>query len=442
MRGVILIALILFISSSTVHGQVNVTNGSSGSLQITPLATYVIPAGFETTGKFPSDARAGSVLYLFSIENNYMITGTTFLNFEEGIFFNNDLGSYSRWLRIPGSLGPQVFQLPDGKIINIGRDRILILKDDRSGWLDFSTFPKPFSGLPSSFLETRDGKYIVGSQGNLEAPNVYVSTNKGVSWQSVNYGLPDGRTYVLDLIEASDGYVYAASYGQGVYRTIDGIAWENVYSSNTITTITETNDGKLLIADYSGILSYSTDNGVSWTYVKTLDGIPNKFYKLPSGEIYLGTSSGLWKSDASGLNWQKLFTADDAGVTAITLGKDGRLYVGAPGIDDINSILRSLSIVGTTTTSTTSSSTTSIPEFFTREEVMQLLSERDAKIAELEGSVFSIKRVIDKIEETIEEILDRLDNLPPGLRQQITTTTTVTTTVPTTTVFPERQLVE
>lgn len=440
LKGVFIVAFLIIISTSYVFSQENYTvttilssNYTAAAQTQNTIFSNPIPIGFEITKPIDYALVPTNILSLISSKDGHIYAGTN----GNAIIMLNESNNLPTWERLPTQANTNVYilyELKNGTIITTGYipngDRIFALDTDRMGWHMYARLPN--SVYLRNFIQTKNGIQIVGDY--LGGSQSYISFDDGLRWQLLSI-----NPQIFDFYQASDEYylgtIYAAT-SSGLLRSIDGVNWIQVNTPITpidnVKSIIETDDHKLIIGGDYGKMAITANNELGWEFLPGIDETISQFYKTSNGDIYIATESGLWKStNSTGLEYTKLFTSGY--IYAMVEGKDGKLYVGANGIDSLHPILRStFSVSGTTSTTTTSTATTTtsitttVP-YYTQEEVNQLLAERDAKIAELEDSIFSVKKVIDKIEDVIEDILDRLDRLPPGLRQQITT---ITTTVP------------
>lgn len=149
---------------------------------------------------------------------------------------------------------------------------------------------------------------------------IYLSTNNGTNWTTVNAGLnlaSISNVYALTKIGSN---IFAGVSASGVYLSTNngsswtaantGIATQNVQALAVM--------GSNLFAGTSSSGAYiSTDNGSSWTAIS--NGLPNANVKSLSvfgTTIYAGmTAGGLYISTDNGSNW----TAANTGISGYTV---------------------------------------------------------------------------------------------------------------------------
>jgi len=153
-------------------------------------------------------------------------------------------------------------------------------------------------------MEASDGYIYAGTR-----PNGYVfKTNDwGGTW--TNTSALTGATDIFSLLEASDGYIYAASgIGNGdVFRTNDGGGtWTSTAELTGATIvgygIIEASDGYIYAGTYpNGDVFRTNDRGDTWTNTPEVGGSTNVLCLLEASDdkIYAGTSpSGdVYKTD-------------------------------------------------------------------------------------------------------------------------------------------------
>jgi photosystem II stability/assembly factor-like uncharacterized protein len=152
------------------------------------------------------------------------------------------------------------------------------------------------SGIPnlsSSIAVANNGYVWLGANG------VYLSTNNGNTWIQKSNGLPSSFGYHMQVtsiaINPVNGYIFAS-----------------VISNNSST---------------NNILYISTDDGSNW--VPILSVVVRDILCTQSGEIYLGTSEGVYYSNNNGNNWiTKNNELLNSNVFSLASEPDGILYAG------------------------------------------------------------------------------------------------------------------
>jgi len=139
---------------------------------------------------------------------------------------------------------------------------------------------------------------------NVETPELYYSSNWGVSWESYQLTLPpdDWRAVQLQFSSDSSGWlvlqkVTSQAFDTGVLlKTIDGgLTWQtiNLPTAGQITFTTPT-DGWLLNAERE-LLFHTSDGGLAWQAARLTD-YPSVRATLPAATILSG-----WQTN--GLGW-------------------------------------------------------------------------------------------------------------------------------------------
>lgn len=207
------------------------------------------------------------------------------------------------------------------------------------------------SGLPQgvtvfSLLVTPNGtnsnKVFAGTDVGM-----YISTNNGTSWVKSNTGMTDTSiiTSIITYQDASGGTIIFAGSVDGLYKsTNDGQNWSAIqnsvleYSGVTYLTYHKDAPGKnhLFAATWGYGIAKSTDDGVTWKVVD--NGMTqsdfNFVYSFPlnagGNKIIAGADEGLFQSTDNGDSWTEIKTISPEGLTvySITLSADHKLYVG------------------------------------------------------------------------------------------------------------------
>jgi len=175
------------------------------------------------------------------------------------------------------------------------------------------------SGSRGVFLSTDQGKSWESINSNLPDLSVlsllvigdtifagtekvlFISTNNGESWNSSGEGIPEKtRIYSLAVF---DTILFAGTSSGGIYRSNDfGMNWIQVFSgiSSAGTMDFTENDGKLFaVVDIEGIF-VSTDYGITWEE-SFLTLSSNRSIVVKDGIIFSGN---LFISSDNGENWE------------------------------------------------------------------------------------------------------------------------------------------
>jgi len=146
---------------------------------------------------------------------------------------------------------------------------------------------------------------------------VFISTNYGDSWTPFNTGLYfNSSDITIKSIITRNNVIYAAGYG-GVFRSTNwGIQWTSIADYNNgfsvyASTSMAINDPFLYASSLSVGVMKSTDNGTTWTSIKS--GLPqtpipdiNQLYLPKTGTpptLFAATSMGIFANPNNGNIW-------------------------------------------------------------------------------------------------------------------------------------------
>ena len=180
----------------------------------------------------------------------------------------------------------------------------------------FRPVTNPTTANQSGQLNPRNEKH--GTQRNSVALGTVSAAAKDdgpndSDWEQTNG--PSGGD-VTQLFQASDGTLYAATFGAGIFRSdTDGDTWValkhglEVYTDQIggklpfVHAITESN-GVIYLKDYESFF-YSDNRGESWHWVKFPDQIEtSEAFAVSGGRIYVGQEKeGVIYSDDYGKSW-------------------------------------------------------------------------------------------------------------------------------------------
>jgi hypothetical protein len=146
------------------------------------------------------------------------------------------------------------------------------------------------------------GNYIyLGTLAN----GMYVSTDKGTSWNEINNGITLKQIWSVSITEDA---VYAGTNNGGLFRTTDkGASWTAVNSGIASTTIVRSvvkfNNKLFATTSNQGVL-ISTDNAATWAQHN--NGIPG-LVALPllvaDNSLYVGVLQKVYKYDLANSKW-------------------------------------------------------------------------------------------------------------------------------------------
>jgi photosystem II stability/assembly factor-like uncharacterized protein len=257
-----------------------------------------------------------------------------------GIMLSDDKGA--TWK--PATINPDdkaaVFSLAMdvSGIIYAGLSRygVLVSADNGNSWKLHSTGLNK-GGPRSSYAMLVSGNNIF--KGTYES-GLYLSTDKGQSWNPSNNGIPldltTGRMVSVTQLVQNNSTLYALTDLGVRYSTDKGKSWNKpahngierlgymaalaVSNNNLYTGISSSQKGVFL----------STDNGNNWKPAGLEGKEVYSLFAAPNGVIYAGTAGEVYRSADNGKTW----TAVGAGLPAsrhiysIGLTPDGKLLAG------------------------------------------------------------------------------------------------------------------
>ena len=161
----------------------------------------------------------------------------------------------------------------------------------------------------------QNNEFYIGSRGE----GVYLSTNNGTSWTSINTGLtnPSVTALAVSSNETGGTNLFAGTNGGVFLSTNNGTSWTAINTGLTNPNVTafavSSNEtgGTNLFAGTNGGVFLSTNNGTNWTAVNTglgADTIIVSFAVSPNGtggaNLFVGTSpDGVFLSTNNGTSW-------------------------------------------------------------------------------------------------------------------------------------------
>lgn len=236
-----------------------------------------------------------------------------------------------------------------------------LLLDDNQVWVGYFKNGMDIIQLPQFSVKHYSGKDL-----NLDEPSVYALCEDrfGKIWLGNAWGVLTGDkkqkkftrqeqfgfSYIYDIVEDSEGYIWVATMGNGVFKYDQNTGKTehflkkaedtNSLSSNSVSSITESSTGEIWFStDRGGICRY---NKVTrrFTTFSTKDGLPNDFsYKIledKNHNLWFGTNKGLVKFNPK-TKKVKVFTKKDGlpgnifNYNSALVSSTGKFYFG--GLD-------------------------------------------------------------------------------------------------------------
>ena len=176
---------------------------------------------------------------------------------------------------------------------------IYLSTDSGATWTTMNT------GLPkNTFVNTfliKDKKIFAGVNGGI-----FVSTDNGSNWDSAYTGLP--QNIVVSSLALKDTIIFAGTHGGVFSSSDDGANWSAVNNGLTDTYINciAASDSNIFAGCNKNGIFKSTDNGANWTQVNS--GITPLYsayaIAIDSINIFAGTNVGVYLSQNSGADWR------------------------------------------------------------------------------------------------------------------------------------------
>jgi ligand-binding sensor domain-containing protein len=180
---------------------------------------------------------------------------------------------------------------------------------------------------------------LVGAdEGNTKSVDVNPEVEAVVSWRWARFDQQDGFPVSVQALTSTDsGVLFAGSFGQGIFRTVDrGGTWVSVGTGVTdpfILSLTVGRDGSIYAGTLRGGVFRSRDEGATWQAVNTgLKRLQVKMLMATEDALYAGTGDGVYRFEEATNRWTVVTAGlDDVLVHALARTPDGTLYAGTSG---------------------------------------------------------------------------------------------------------------
>lgn len=198
-----------------------------------------------------------------------------------------------------------------------------------------------YSAISASAISA-DGKYMI--MADNDTGQVYVSSDRGVTWVMVMYLSPENSPLQTKCVAAmsADGRYQAVAYKGAVLKSTNyGDTWQDITNPNLtdtqVTAIAISSDGRYqLMATNGSFVYHSTDYGSSWQQIGYFGLSDLRSIAISADGKYIvavenvsGSSGGVFRSTDYGVTWTKILgNASSYGVPYLssTMSADGRYH--------------------------------------------------------------------------------------------------------------------
>jgi photosystem II stability/assembly factor-like uncharacterized protein len=186
-----------------------------------------------------------------------------------------------------------------------------------------STWQQVYNELPFVYSFIFKGTNILAGT----SEGIYLTSDNGISWTQENNGLTNTDVRCLAVFET---HIFAGTYGGGVFISNNsGANWVPVNNGLMRTNVFSfaLRDSSLFAGTDSGGVFLTTSNGNNWVQVN--NGLPNKYNVTAlaaSDSSIFAISSGVYKSTDNGANWSITTLSSSAFTSLVVIGT--KIYVG------------------------------------------------------------------------------------------------------------------
>ena len=228
------------------------------------------------------------------------------------------------------SVGPEFVMISAMGIDNTGviyigglYSSLMYTPDEGDNWYEGDGWPWE----PTCFVGSNTGTVFCGDS----EPGLWRTMDHGPTWLWDDAELPEYNGVRTIAVSPTNDHVYAGFDGDGVYlSTDDGLTWVTVNNGLTdlgVRALTCNNLGHIFAATWSGIFR-STDDGANWTLLANPLGSYNVMAVGPDQAVFVG-GDGPYRSTDNGDTWVQV----DNGLGPPPLDKSDKI-----GLLEVNAI--------------------------------------------------------------------------------------------------------
>ena len=313
MKTKLFLISMLVIFGLSVNAQWQQTSPDSISASCFAISGNKIFAGTYDEGVFlsynngvnwtPCGVATWKIVYALAISDSNIYAAMD--NFYGGdIVLTSNNGS--SWSEMHGLLPDNFYYavtVKDSNIYVAISDEIFLSSNNGGTWTTIDNYS---TGAHIKSLVISDSNIFVLSNGDL-----YLSSNNGGSWDTINIGLPTGNTASVQTIAVSNGNIYAATYGNGVFKSSNnGSSWTAINTGITNDTVLSLAiKGDTIFAGSLDGVYFSSDNGSSWKLLNYGFPVNTQVFALAISDsnVFAGTANnGIWKMALSNVGIKEI----------------------------------------------------------------------------------------------------------------------------------------
>lgn len=222
-------------------------------------------------------------------------------------FLTTTISSGAQWERVQSIPVGDVasFHIADDTFYAGVDNTIHISTDSGVTWSPTSQIPANGAFIDTIILF--NGKIFAGTGGS----GIFMSSNQGVSWQSMNDGLSGPGSHHISAFAIRGGVLCAGTSGSGVF-TLSGSTWLpfgdlTSNAAGTVNTLAVLGDSLVAGAGGNGYTWFSTPGSSTFNGVP-VGPFPGDIFLVISflrhgGFLFAGTNYGVYRSDNGGASW-------------------------------------------------------------------------------------------------------------------------------------------
>jgi photosystem II stability/assembly factor-like uncharacterized protein len=204
----------------------------------------------------------------------------------------------------------------NGSAVYAAAGKIWRTTDDGTSWADISgNIPL---GTQIQALAFLGGNLVAGDNAVNGSTGIYVSTNEGTNWTSINWGLPN---YCANSIVAKNGGIFTGTSGS-LFRSInEGASWNNPtihidYDWTDVSALAFRGNEFVFAGDVNSYVYLSTDAGLNFYQAPKIEkGASVSSFAFIGYTVFAGVKpfaasavGGVYKSLNNGSTWQSVNT--------------------------------------------------------------------------------------------------------------------------------------